>query len=84
MKRGFDYRPRCRADCLCVFVFAQGFGEYGRPVGSIPHGQGITTGRPSGERVTHEASLAAPWSTWRSPKQHVTGAAPLVAHDDSR
>jgi hypothetical protein len=29
-------------------VFAQGFGEYGRAVGSIPHGQGITGGRPSG------------------------------------
>ena len=29
-------------------VFAQGFGEYGRAVGSIPHGQGITGGKPSG------------------------------------
>ncbi len=29
-------------------VFAQAFGEYGRAVGSIPHGQGITGGRPSG------------------------------------
>ena len=29
-------------------VFAQAFGEYGRAAGSIPHGQGITGGRPSG------------------------------------
>lgn len=25
-----------------TLVFAQGFGEYGRAVGSVPHGQGIT------------------------------------------
>jgi hypothetical protein len=29
-------------------VFAQAFGEYGRAVGSIPHGQGVMGGRPSG------------------------------------
>jgi hypothetical protein len=29
-------------------VFAQAFGEYGRAVGSVPHGQGITGGRTSG------------------------------------
>lgn len=29
-------------------VFAQAFGEYGRAVGSIPHGQGITGSRSSG------------------------------------
>jgi hypothetical protein len=29
-------------------VFAQAFGEYGRAVGSIPHGQGITGGKAPG------------------------------------
>ncbi len=29
-------------------VFAQAFGEYGRAVGSIPHGQGITGGKTPG------------------------------------
>jgi hypothetical protein len=29
-------------------VFAQAFGEYGRAVGSVPHGPGITGGRTSG------------------------------------
>jgi hypothetical protein len=29
-------------------VFAQGFGEYGRAVGSVPHGSGITGSGPSG------------------------------------
>lgn len=29
-------------------VFAQAFGEYGRAVGNIPHGQGITGSRSSG------------------------------------
>lgn len=29
-------------------VFAQAFGEYGRAVGSIPHGQGITGSRAPG------------------------------------
>ena len=29
-------------------LFAQAFGEYGRAVGSLPHGQGITGGRTSG------------------------------------
>jgi hypothetical protein len=32
-------------------VFAQAFGEYGRTLGGIPHGQGITGSRASG-RVT--------------------------------
>lgn len=29
-------------------VLSQGFFEYGRAVGSVPHGQGITGGKPSG------------------------------------
>jgi hypothetical protein len=29
-------------------AFAQAFGEYGRAVGSVPHGQGITGGRTPG------------------------------------
>jgi hypothetical protein len=29
-------------------VFAQAFGEYGRAVGSVPHGKGITGSGPSG------------------------------------
>jgi hypothetical protein len=29
-------------------VFSQGFFEYGRAVGSVPHGQGITGGKVSG------------------------------------
>jgi len=32
---------------LPAIVSAQGFGEYGRAVGSIPHGQGITGGGKS-------------------------------------
>ncbi len=31
-----------------TIVFAQAFGEYGRAVGSIPHGQGITGGKAPG------------------------------------
>ena len=31
-----------------TLVFAQGFGEYGRAVGSVPHGQGITGVRTPG------------------------------------
>ena len=31
-----------------TLVFAQGFGEYGRAVGSVPHGQGITGSRTPG------------------------------------
>ena len=30
------------------WVFAQGFGEYGRAVGSVPHGTGVTGSGPSG------------------------------------
>ena len=30
------------------YVFAQGFGEYGRAVGSVPHGRGITGSAPYG------------------------------------
>ena len=29
-------------------IFAQAFGEYGRAVGSVPHGQGITGGKTPG------------------------------------
>jgi hypothetical protein len=29
-------------------IFAQAFGEYGRTLGGIPHGQGITGSRPPG------------------------------------
>lgn len=29
-------------------IYAQAFGEYGRAVGSVPHGQGITGSRSSG------------------------------------
>jgi hypothetical protein len=29
-------------------VFAQAFGEYGRAVGSVPHGKGVTGSAPSG------------------------------------
>jgi hypothetical protein len=29
-------------------VFAQAFGEYGRAVGSVPHGRGVTGSGPSG------------------------------------
>ena len=36
-------------------VFAQAFGEYGRVVGSIPHGQGITGSRSSGSITQGEA-----------------------------
>ena len=31
-----------------AIVFAQAFGEYGRAVGSVPHGKGITAGRTPG------------------------------------
>ena len=31
-----------------AIVLAQAFGEYGRAVGSVPHGQGITGGRTPG------------------------------------
>lgn len=31
-----------------TLVFAQGFGEYGRAVGSVPHGTGITGSRTPG------------------------------------
>jgi hypothetical protein len=31
-----------------TLVFAQAFGEYGRTLGSVPHGQGITGSRPPG------------------------------------
>jgi len=31
-----------------AIVFAQAFGEYGRAVGSVPHGQGITGGKTPG------------------------------------
>jgi len=32
-------------------LFAQGFGEYGRAVGSVPHGTGVTGSGPSGGGV---------------------------------
>jgi hypothetical protein len=32
-------------------VFAQAFGEYGRAIGSIPHGQGVTGSRSAGGDV---------------------------------
>ena len=40
--------------CLCLLptaVLAQGFFEYGRAVGSIPHGQGITGSKATGGAV---------------------------------
>jgi len=49
MKSGFIVASIAVAQIVSAsFVFAQAFGEYGRAVGSIPHGQGITGGRPSG------------------------------------
>ena len=33
---------------LSPAVFAQGFGEYGRAVGSVPHGTGVTGSGPAG------------------------------------
>ena len=40
--------------CLCLLptvVLAQGFFEYGRAVGSVPHGQGITGSKATGGAV---------------------------------
>jgi hypothetical protein len=40
--------------CLCLLptvVLAQGFFEYGRAVGSVPHGQGITGSKATGGSV---------------------------------
>ena len=40
--------------CLCFLptvVLAQGFFEYGRAVGSVPHGQGITGSKATGGAV---------------------------------
>jgi hypothetical protein len=40
--------------CLCLLptvVLAQGFFEYGRAVGNIPHGQGITGSKATGGAV---------------------------------
>jgi len=34
--------------CSATLVFAQAFGEYGRMLGGVPHGQGITGSRPPG------------------------------------
>jgi len=49
MKSGFIIASIAVAQIVSASsVFAQAFGEYGRAVGSIPHGQGITGGRPSG------------------------------------
>ncbi|HEV8721878.1 MAG TPA: hypothetical protein VGW77_14705 [Candidatus Binatia bacterium] len=31
-----------------TFAFAQAFGEYGRTLGGVPHGQGITGSKPPG------------------------------------
>jgi len=38
-------------------VYAQAFGEYGRAVGSIPHGQGITGPRSSGDATHGDAGI---------------------------
>jgi hypothetical protein len=37
-------------------VFAQAFGEYGRAVGSVPHGRGVTGSRPPGTVVPGNVS----------------------------
>jgi hypothetical protein len=34
--------------CSATLVFAQAFGEYGRTLGGIPHGQGVTGSRAPG------------------------------------
>ena len=38
-------------------ALAQAFGEYGRAVGSIPHGQGITGPRSSGDATHGDAGI---------------------------
>jgi hypothetical protein len=38
-------------------IGAQGFGEYGRAVGSVPHGQGITGSRSSGGSIPGGSSV---------------------------
>ena len=47
---------------LAVFpaaVFSQGFFEYGRAVGGVPHGQGITGGKVSGGGQQGAATVGA-------------------------
>jgi hypothetical protein len=49
MKSGFIVAAIATAQIFSASsVFAQAFGEYGRAVGSIPHGQGITGGKAPG------------------------------------
>ena len=51
-------KPKIIGSCalLIIFsatpVFAQAFGEYGRAVGNVPHGRGITGSGPSGGSVS--------------------------------
>ena len=40
--------PSLLLGVLPAAVFSQGFFEYGRAVGSVPHGQGITGGKTTG------------------------------------
>ena len=47
-KRPMLYIVGLTALLIPTVVFAQAFGEYGRAVGSIPHGQGITGGKTPG------------------------------------
>lgn len=49
MKNGFVIASIAIAQIVSAsLVFAQGFGEYGRAVGSVPQGRGITGSGPSG------------------------------------
>jgi hypothetical protein len=49
MKNGFIIASIATAQIFSAsLVFAQAFGEYGRAVGSVPHGTGITGSRTPG------------------------------------
>ncbi len=60
-KRPMLYIVGLTALLIPTVVFAQAFGEYGRAVGSIPHGQGITGGKTPGG-VSPGTSLAVAWA----------------------
>ena len=52
--------------CLCLLptiVLAQGFFEYGRAVGSVPHGQGITGSKGTSGAVDRAGTVGGPGDT---------------------
>jgi len=66
-----------------AIVFAQAFGEYGRAVGSVPHGQGITGVKTPGGGTQGGAcrSLSAPG--WRGGKDRSIVRRRIVGPDGS-